>query len=90
MLYMVIEKYKNGDPLPVYRRLREQGRLMPDGISYRGSWVAEDLGRCYQVMECGDQALLDRWIASWQDLVDFDVVPVMTSAEAQAIVAPRL
>ena len=90
MLYMVIEKYRNTDPIPVYRRFHEQGRLMPAGIGYRGSWVAEDLGRCYQVMECGDRTLLDQWIASWQDIVDFEVVPVMTSADAQAVVAPKL
>ncbi len=90
MLFMVIEKYKNGDPIPVYRRFRQQGRLMPAGVEYRGSWITEDLGRCYQVMECGDRRLLDQWIANWRDIVDFDVVPVMTSAEAQAAVSPRL
>jgi len=90
MLYMVVEKYRDGDPAPVYQRLRERGRLMPDGLEYRGSWVSEDLGRCFQVMECGERQLLDQWISGWADLVDFDVVPVITSAQAQAAVAPRL
>ena len=90
MLYMVIEKYRNGDPSPVYRRLRERGRLMPAGLEYRGSWVTEDLGRCFQLMECQDQALLDQWIASWRDIVDFEIIPVRTSAEAQEAVTPGL
>ena len=90
MLYLVIENYKNGDPLPVYRRLRDRGRTMPAGVEYRGSWITEDLARCYQVMECAERAALDRWIAGWADLVDFEVIPVMTSAQAQAAVAPRL
>ena len=90
MLYMVIEKYRNGDPVPVYLRFRQQGRLMPAGVEYRGSWITEDLGRCYQVMECGDRTLLDQWISNWDDIVDFEVVPVISSAEAQAAVAPRL
>jgi hypothetical protein len=90
MLYVVIENYRGGDPVPVYRRFREQGRLMPAGLEYRGSWITADLGRCFQVMECADRALLDQWIANWRDLVDFEVIPVMTSAEAQAAVAPRL
>jgi Domain of unknown function (DUF3303) len=90
MLFMVIEKYRGGDPVPVYRRLRERGRSIPSGVEYRGSWVTEDLGRCYQVMECGDRSALDAWMSTWADLVDFEVLPVMTSAEAQAAVAPRL
>ncbi len=86
MLFMVIEKYRGGDPGPVYRRVREQGRMMPNGLEYRGSWITENLASCYQVMECADRGLLDQWVARWQDLVDFEVIPVITSAEAQAAV----
>ena len=87
---MVIETFRNGDALPVYRRFRDQGRLMPDAVRYVNSWVTPDLSRCYQVMECDDRALLDAWIANWRDLVDFEVLPVITSAEARAVIAPRL
>ncbi len=90
MLYVVIETFRGGDPVPVYRRFRDSGRLMPGGIDYRGSWVTEDLQRCFQIMECEERGLLDEWIANWSDLVDFEVVPVVTSAEAAAAVAPRL
>jgi hypothetical protein len=89
MLYMVIEHF-NGDPVPVYRRFRDQGRLAPEGLLYVSSWVTEDLQRCYQVMECDDPALLEAWMARWRDLVTFEVLPVLTSAEAAARVAPRL
>ena len=89
MLFLVIEHF-NGDPAPVYRRFRDQGRLAPDGLRYVSSWVTEDLQRCYQVMECDDRALLDAWMDRWRDLVTFEVVPVLTSAEAAARVAPRL
>jgi uncharacterized protein DUF3303 len=84
MLYMVIETFRNGDPVPVYRRFRERGRLTPPGLDYVTSWVTMDLRRCYQVMETDDPKLLDEWIDRWADLVDFDVVPVVTSAEAAA------
>jgi hypothetical protein len=90
MLYMVIETFRNGDAVPVYRRFRDQGRLMPRGIDYRGSWVSHDLRRCFQVMECADRHLLDEWMANWRDLTEFEVVPVMTSTDAAAAVAPRL
>jgi Protein of unknown function (DUF3303) len=83
-LYMVIEHFKNGDAAPVYRRFRERGRLAPDGLTYVSSWVDGEMRRCYQVMETDDRALLDQWIAAWQDLVDFEVHPVITSAEAAA------
>lgn len=89
MLFMVIERYKNGDPRPVYRRFHERGRMAPDGVRYVDSWVTSDLTTCYQVMESADRALLDRWIDAWKDLVDFEVVPVMTSAEASAAMTRR-
>lgn len=90
MLFMVIETFRDGDPVPVYRRFRDRGRLMPDGIEYVGSWVTDDLTRCFQIMECKDRAQLDQWISNWSDIVDFEVVPVTTSAEAAKAVAPRL
>ena len=90
MLYMVVESFRGGDAVPVYRRFRDRGRLMPDGIEYRGSWVTKDLRRCFQVMECDDPLLLEQWMANWSDITDFDVIPVMTSAEAAGAVASRL
>jgi hypothetical protein len=82
MLYMVIEHFRGGDAVPVYRRFRDSGRLTPDGVRYLGSWVSEDLARCYQLMECDDRQLIDRWTSHWADLVEFEIVPVVTSAEA--------
>jgi hypothetical protein len=90
MLYMIIETFQNGDPVPVYRRFRDRGRLLPEGVEYGGSWVTDDLRRCFQIMECRDRQLLDQWMANWQDIADFEVVPVMTSAEAATAVAQRL
>lgn len=90
MLFMVIESFENADPVPVYRRFRDQGRLAPPGVTYIASWVTTDLARCYQVMECDSRAALDQWMARWADLVDFEVVPVMTSQAAAASVSPRL
>lgn len=84
MLFMVIEHFRNGDPRPVYERFRARGRLAPEGLNYVNSWVTDDLARCYQVMECADRRLLDAWIAAWDDLVQFEVLPVITSAEASA------
>jgi hypothetical protein len=89
MLYMIIETFK-GDPVPVYRRFRDRGRLAPDGLRYVNSWVTPDLQRCYQVMECDDPALLQQWIDGWSDLTSFEVIPVITSAAAAAAIAPRL
>jgi hypothetical protein len=90
MLYMLIERFKHGDPVPVYRRFRDQGRRLPDGLTYIASWVTLDTTTCYQVMECEERRILDRWIADGSDLVDFEVIPVMTSAEAVQRIAPRL
>jgi hypothetical protein len=86
---MIVEHFRDGDPVPVYRRFRDRGRLAPDGLTYLGSCVSDHHTRCYQIMECADRALLDRWMASWNDLVEFEVVPVMTSEEAAARVNAR-
>jgi hypothetical protein len=89
MLYMVIEEFKEG-PVPVYRRFREQGRMAPHGLSYVNSWVSSDLQRCYQLMETDDPGLLKQWTDRWDDIIDFQVVPVVTSTQAAAAVAPQL
>ena len=82
MLFHVTERYRDGDPVPVYRRFREHGRMTPDGVEYVASWVTDDLSTCFQVMEAESREALDEWIDRWADLVDFEVVPVITSAEA--------
>lgn len=89
MLFMIVEHYKGGDPVPVYQRFRERGRLAPDGLTYVSSWVDEPLERCFQLMETSDRELIDEWIAHWSDIVEFEVIPVITSAEASARVPGR-
>ena len=89
-LYMVIERFKEGDAVPVYRRFKEHGRLAPEGLSYVDSWVDTNLQRCYQLMETDDPRLLDEWMSRWMDIVDFEVHPVISSAEAAERMAPRL
>jgi len=84
MLYMVIERFRDGDAASVYRRFRERGRMAPPGLDYIASWVTEDLNTCYQVMQTAEPVLLDEWMANWRDLVDFEVIPIVTSAEAAA------
>jgi len=90
MLYMVIEHYRNGSAPDVYRRFRERGRMAPEGLRYVDSWVDVTYRRCFQVMECDDPRLLAEWIANWQDIVEFEVVPVLTSRDAAAAIGPVL
>lgn len=90
MLYMIVEDFRGGDAVPVYRRFRDRGRLAPDGLRYVASWVTDDLRRCFQVMECDDERLLREWMANWGDIVEFEVFPVVPSADAAAAIAPRL
>jgi len=90
MLYMVIERFKNREAIPVYRRFREKGRMTPQGLTYMESWVETNFDRCFQMMECDDARLLQEWAACWNDLVEFEFVPVRTSKEALELIAPKL
>jgi len=90
LLYMIIEHFKNRNPVPVYRRFRDHGRLTPEGLQYVSSWVDERLERCFQLMETDDRKLLDEWIANWSDIVEFEIFPVISSKEAAEKIAPHL
>lgn len=90
MLYMVIEHFKHQDAVPVYRRFHEKGRMTPEGLEYVSSWVDMKLERCFQVMETSDPKLMFEWIASWNDLVDFEIVPVMSSEDAVQTVGSKM
>ena len=85
MLFMVIERFRHGDAKAVYERFRERGRMMPAGLDYVDSWVEADFNRCFQLVKSDDPALIGQWTSHWDDLVDFEIVPVITSKEAAAI-----
>lgn len=90
MLFMVVERFKDRDAKAVYRRFRDEGRGVPDGLRYVDSWIEANFDRCFQLMECDDARLLQQWVASWGDLVQFEIVPVVPSAETREIIEPLL
>ena len=81
MLFMVIERFKDGDPKPVGERFRTHGRMLPEGVEYKSSWMDSTGARCFQIMETPHQDLLNEWVKRWEDLVDFEIVPVLTSSD---------
>ena len=88
MLYMVVERFK--DASAIYRRLREKGRMMPEGLEYVSSWIDVDLKTCWQLMRAEDESLFQSWIDNWKDLVDFEIVQVRTSAEVREMMEGQL
>ncbi len=90
MLFMVIERFKNRDAKAVYRRFRDRGRGAPERLQYVGSWIEANFDRCFQLMECDDARLLQQWVAAWSDLIEFEIVPVVPSAETREVVEPLL
>jgi hypothetical protein len=90
MLYMVIERFKTPGAIDVYRRARDQGRLMPAGLEYVSSWIDFNFTQCFQLMKTENENLLKEWTDQWMDLVDFDIIPVQTSAEAMEAIRSRL
>jgi Protein of unknown function (DUF3303) len=83
MQYMIIERFKPGKLKAMYQRFDEKGRMMPEGVYYINSWIDEKISICYQVMESESAEKINEWISKWNDLVDFEVIPVITSAEAK-------
>ena len=89
MLFMVIERFGE-DPKAVYRRVRDKGRQMPEGLEFVESWVSADYTRCFQLMRCDDVTLLQRWVAAWRDLVAFEIVPVAPGRDTAAAIADQI
>jgi hypothetical protein len=91
MLFMIIERFEGNDMLPVYRRVRDGGRMIPDGLKYIDSWVEPNFARCFQLMECDDLRLIQQWVLNWRGAgVSFEIVPVVSSVETRDVVAPHL
>ncbi len=91
MLFMIVERFAGCDPVPVYERVRDSGRSLPDGLTYVGSWIEPNFDRCFQLMECDDARLLQEWILGWRGLgITFEIVPVVPSKETREVVAPFL
>lgn len=91
MLFMIIERFENDDMLPVYRRIRDAGRGLPDGLEYVASWVEPNFSRCFQLMKCDDLRLIQQWVLHWRGTgVSFEIVPVVESSETREIVEPFL
>jgi hypothetical protein len=89
MLFMIIEHFKNRDPAPIYARLREQGRALPDGLRYVDSWIETNFDRCFELVETDNAESLQRWIMQWRDLVEFEVVPVTPSKAVRELFAEQ-
>jgi hypothetical protein len=91
MLFMVIERFRDNDMVPIYRRVRDAGRRLPDGLKYVDSWVEPNFSRCFQLMECDDLRLLQEWVLQWRGSgTSFEIVPVVSSAQTRDVVAPYL
>jgi hypothetical protein len=90
MLFMVIERFKDRNAKEVYRRFRDRGRTTTEGLRYVGSWIEANFDRCFQLMECDDARLLRRWVLSWGDLIEFEITPVVPSAETREAIEPLL
>jgi hypothetical protein len=90
MLYMVVERFKVPGAIEIYRRARDQGRLVPEGLEYVSSWVDLGFTTCFQLMKTEDERLFEQWISRWKDLIDFEIIPVRTSADATQAIASHL
>jgi hypothetical protein len=91
MLFMVIERFRDNDMVPIYQRLRESGRSLPEGLDYVDSWVEPNFGRCFQLMRCSDLRLFQEWALQWRGSgTTLEIVPVVPSADTQQVVAPYL
>jgi hypothetical protein len=78
---LISEHFKHGDRKLVGERFTRNGRMMPDDIAYHASWLDATGARCFQIVEAPHLELLRPWLKRWEDLIDFEIVPVMTSGD---------
>jgi hypothetical protein len=91
MLFMVIERFRDNDMVPIYQKVRDSGRSLPEGLTYLDSWIEPNFSRCFQLMQCDDARLFQQWVLSWRGFgIDFEIVPVVGSKETSGVVAPYL
>lgn len=91
MLFMVIERFRDNDMIPIYQRVRDKGRMLPEGLEYVDSWIEANFSRCFQLMRCDDPRLLQEWVLGWRGTgATFEIVPVVPSKETREVVAPYL
>jgi hypothetical protein len=90
MLFMIIERFKDTNPIPIYQHLRDKGRGLPDGLSYVGSWIEPNFDRCFQLMECDDASKLMEWVLHWREFATFEIVPVVPSKETRELVENKM
>jgi len=91
MLFMVIEHFRDNDMVPVYKKLRDSGRMLPNGLKYVNSWIEPNFAQCFQLMECDDLRAFQEWALQWRGLgATFEIVPVVPSKETQEVIAPHL
>ncbi len=89
MLFMVVETFRGQNAEPAYKRIREEGRVLPEGLSFLSSWVTADLSRCFQVMEAEEVTQLQAWAAHWSDLVELEIIPVVPGSETAKVFDPQ-
>jgi hypothetical protein len=91
MLFMVIERFRDNDMVPIYQKVRDSGRSLPEGLTYIDSWIEPNFSRCFQLMQCDDARLFQQWVLSWRGFgVDIEIIPVVGSKETGEVVAPYL
>ena len=81
MLFMVIERFTPENLKRVGERFRKSGRMMPEDVVYHASWLEPDGSRCFQVMEAPSRERLQVWVDRWRDLMEVEILPVLTSAD---------
>ncbi len=90
MRYMVVERFKPDSVKEIYERVQERGRMLPSGLEYLDSWVSSSLDVCFQLMECENERLFEEWFRCWNDLIEFEVIPVISSSQASTLAAQSL
>lgn len=83
MTFLIIETFHKGQAKAIYQRFDQKGRMLPDGVRYINSWIDEAVTVCYQIMESDSREKIVEWTKHWNDLAEFEIIPVIDSEEAK-------
>lgn len=86
MLFQGTYVYSTDHRDTVRPRFKETGAPPPPGVDMLGRWHNAAGNGGFFLVETDDPVALARWLQEWTDVIDFEVVPVVTDEQVSEVI----